>query len=172
MFEVDFILLVSSALYRTKRERWKLRLAFDFSWNVQFSLWRARWSFAIRWCAHRMCMQFCVFPPVSAFEHSDAVPPRGTLLVSGSLHTVTQTEQTPAPVPRFVLINYQQRLYPAAVGGKQCIKRNGREVGMRFYHHWGSVWRQGNQSSPIWYDLLRTCRYISFIVWPLFFFLV
>lgn len=71
-------------------------------------------------------MQFCVFPPVSAFEHSDAVPPRGTLLVSGSLHTVTQTEQTPVPVPRFVLINYQQRLYPAAVGGKQRIKERKR----------------------------------------------
>lgn len=71
-----------------------------------------------------------VFPSVSAFEHSDAVPPRGTLLVSGSLHTVTQTEQTPVPVPRLVLINYQQRLYPAAAGGKPRVKRNRRECGM------------------------------------------
>lgn len=59
---------------------------------------------------------------ISSPYHSDAAPPRGTLLVSGSLRTVTQTEQTPAPKPRHVLINYQQRLYPAATGGKRCMK--------------------------------------------------
>lgn len=146
--ETSFILLASSALYWTKRERWKLCLTFEFSWNIQFLLWRTL-------CYQVMCPldvhAVCVFPPISAFEQFDAVPPCGTLLVSGSLHTVTQTEQTPAPVPRLVLINYQQRLYPAAAGGKQRVKRNRRECGIRFFHHQGSgVWHQGSRSSPTW----------------------
>lgn len=130
----------------------------------------------LKLCSQVMCAQdvqaVCGFPPISGFEHSNAVPPRGTLLVSGSLHTVTQTEQTPAPVPRLVLINYQQRLYPAAAGGKQCIKRNGRECGMPFFHHQGSgLWHQGNKGSPTWYEILRAGRCISSVVWPLFMFL-
>lgn len=53
---------------------------------------------------------------ISGLERSDAVSPQGTLLVSGSLHTAPLTEQTPVPMPELVLINYQQRPYPAATG--------------------------------------------------------
>lgn len=50
---------------------------------------------------------------------ADAVPSHGTLLVNGSLLTTPLTELTPAPMPRLVLINYQQRPYPDAIGRKQ-----------------------------------------------------
>lgn len=56
---------------------------------------------------------------ISDFQRSDEVSPRGTLLVDGSLHTAPLTEQTPVPMPELVLINYQQRSYPAVTGRKR-----------------------------------------------------
>lgn len=121
--ETGFSLPASSALYFTKRG--KVQVVFDFSIQLEHPVFALTGTLKLRYQV--VCTQdvhaVCVFPSVSAFEHSDTVPPRGTLLVSGSLHSVTQTEQTPAPVPRLVLINYQQRLNPAAAGGKQRVKR-------------------------------------------------
>lgn len=115
----------------------------------------------------RCACSLCFLPPVSAVEHCDTVPPRGTLLVSGSLHTVTQTEQTSAPVPRIVLINYQQRLYPAAAGRQAKCKMELKRKRYALLPPPG-VWclASGQPNSPTWHEMLRRCQYICSVVWP------
>lgn len=56
---------------------------------------------------------------ISSLYHSDAVSPQGTLLVDGPLHTPPLTERTPVFMPELVLINYQERTFPAATGKKR-----------------------------------------------------
>lgn len=55
-----------------KEGKAEVAFGFEFSWNVQFSLWWASWSFSIRWCVHRMCMQFVFFLP---FQSSNTPTP-------------------------------------------------------------------------------------------------
>lgn len=43
--------------------------------------------------------------------------------MNGSLHPALLTERTPVPMPELVLINYQQRPYPAATGKKEQGKK-------------------------------------------------